>query len=251
MNLTKLIKPILALVAVFLIFKLCTSNLGSVITLPGGMGGGTDSENTGGWLSPKTSDGDVLNTTTSGDKTVKEISKDLERQLGIGKEKGTTTTPSQTTTPSGTAASSSGALTFKGIPISGSPSAFGTKLVNAGFANAGNGTYTGDFAGYSRCKITPGGNPVSEVRVDFPVITDWDSLEKSYDALQASLTKKYGIEPTVATGSNKAVYNLSDGTITLDADVREQSTWHVILTYSNPSVTVPTTPSGRNPIDDL
>jgi hypothetical protein len=51
--------------------------------------------------------------------------------------------------------------------------------------------------------------------------------------------------------SNLAVYNLPNGTISLDADVKDRSTWHVILTYSSlPSMTV-TTSSGRNPIDDL
>ena len=113
-------------------------------------------------------------------------------------------------------------------------------------------TTTGDFAGYSGCKITPSGNnPVQEVRVDFPVISDWDALEKAYDSLQASLTQKYGIEPQTSSGSNVAVYNLPNGTITLDADVKDRSTWHVILKYANSlSLATPGT-LGRNPIDDL
>ena len=122
----------------------------------------------------------------------------------------------------------------------------------AGFKKSLDGTYTGDFAGYSGCKVTPVGNPVQEVRVDFPVISDWNNLEKAYDSLQASLTQKYGMEPKTSQGSNVATYNLANGTITLDADVKNQSSWHVILKYSNASsaITIPGT-SGKNPIDDL
>ena len=88
--------------------------------------------------------------------------------------------------------------------------------------------------------------------MDFPVISDWDALEKAYDNLQADLTRKYGMEPNANPAtSNLAVYNLPNGTISLDADVKDRSTWHVTLTYSSlPSMTV-TTSSGRNPIDDL
>jgi hypothetical protein len=133
--------------------------------------------------------------------------------------------------------------------MTGSSSAFGSALVKAGFRNAGNGTYTGDFAGYSNCKVTPTGNPVQEVRVDFPVISDWDALEKAYDNLQADLTRKYGIDPVV--NRNLAVYNLPNGTISLDADVSNQSSWHVILKYANAATTTSTGTLGRNPIDDL
>ena len=73
--------------------------------------------------------------------------------------------------------------------------------------------------------------------------------EPSSSGLQASLTQKYGMEPNV--NRNLAVYELPNGTISLDADVANQSTWHVILKYSNnPTVTLNTN-SGRNPIDDL
>ena len=47
-----IIKLILALVIVFLLVRLCTSSFGSVITLPGGMGG-SESDGSGGWFSPK------------------------------------------------------------------------------------------------------------------------------------------------------------------------------------------------------
>ena len=240
----KLIRIFLLLLVFYLLARLCTGGMGSVIQLPGGTDG-TSSDNSGGWFSPKDN---------GGDKSLKDISEDLEKKLGIGKdkEKGTST---ETTTPSSGTVPSSGntsPLVFKGIPITGSLSSFGNELAKAGFRNSGSGTYVGSFAGYDGCKITPvGSNPVSEVRVDFPVITDWNSLEKSYDALQASLTQKYGMEPRVSTGSNQAVYDLPNGTIILDADVRDQASWHVILRYLNQSQPVLETSSAGSPIDDL
>lgn len=241
----KTIKLVLAIVVIFLLVRLCTSNLGSVINLPGGLGESstTNTEETGGgWFSPKS------NKDNSEDKSLKKDASDLEKELGIGTDNGSTGTinlPSTTTT------ASTDPLSFKGIPITGSSTSFGTKLVNAGFRNNGNGTYTGDFAGYSGCKVTPSGsNPVQEVRVDFPVISNWDALEKAYDSLQASLTQKYGIEPKTSTNNNIATYSLPNGTITLDADVSNQSNWHVILKYAN-AVSAINNPTVKNPIDDL
>ena len=245
-----IIKLILAVAVIFLVVKWCSSSFGNVITLPGGLGnenskGSTTEDSGGGWFSPK---GQSSGQTTSSDPDIA----DLERELGVGSNRGktTTTTPSTTTTTSTT--SSSTPLSFKGIPMTGTLTAFGNELVKAGFKNAGNGTYTGDFAGYSGCKVTPSGSdPVREVRIDFPVISDWDALEKAYDSLQASLTEKYGIQPQTSANSNVAVYDLPNGTITLDADVKDKSTWHVILTYSNaPTLTIPTT-SGGSAFDDL
>ena len=185
------------------------------------------------------------------DKEVPKDISDLERELGIGNESSSSTTINTPSTTS-TTTTSTNPLSFKGIPITGSLTTFGNSLVNAGFKKSLDGTYTGDFAGYSGCKVTPVGNPVQEVRVDFPVISDWNNLEKAYDSLQASLTQKYGMEPKTSQGSNVATYSLPNGTITLDADVKNQSSWHVILKYSNASsvITIPGT-SGKNPIDDL
>ena len=240
----KLLRLIVVVAAIFLLVRYCTSNFGSVINLPGGMGGNSTEDN-GGWFSPKKDS--ETKTKDNSDRKVPDDIKDLERELGIGNDDGPSTPvniPSTTTTTPSTP------LSFKGIPIKGSLSAFGNELVKAGFKNAGNGTYTGSFAGYSGCRITPSGNnPVQEVRVDFPVISDWDALEKAYDSLQASLTQKYGIEPKTSQGSNLAVYDLPNGTISLDADVKNQSSWHVILKYANSSSIL--VPSGNNPIDDL
>lgn len=239
-GLKKIIRLILTVAVIFLVVRWCSSSFGSVIKLPGGLGKESSEESSGGWFSPK-----EQNSGTSVNVDDLDI-KDLERELGVGSNRGTS---SSTTIPS-TAPSSP--LSFKGIPMSGSLSAFGTELVRAGFKNAGNGTYTGDFAGYSGCKVTPSGsNPVQEVRVDFPVISDWDALEKAYDGLQASLTQKYGMEPRTTANSNVAVYDLPGGTITLDADVKDRSTWHVILKYTNALTTASTGTLGSNPIDDL
>ena len=245
----KLIRLVLAVLVILLLVKLCTDKLGTVITLPGGLGQeNTESSGGGGWFHPKEQADDPV---IDGDDADGMSVKDLEKELGIGKNKGTAT--SGTTSSTTTTSPASSALSFKGIPMSGSLSAFGSALVKAGFRNAGNGTYTGDFAGYSGCKVTPSGsNPVQEVRVDFPVISDWDALEKAYDALKASLTQKYGIEPKTSTDHNRAVYDVPGGTITLDADVKDRSTWHVILTYANAVSSATTTGTlGRNPIDDL
>ena len=250
-GLKKLLRLIITVAVIFLAVRWCSSQFGSVINLPGGSGGtggsgGSgkgNSEESGGWFSPKKQ---PSGTTSNQDPDIE----DLERELGIGKYQGQKpSTQTQTTQTPSTTTTASAPLTFKGIPLTGSLSAFGSELVKAGFRNAGNGTYTGDFAGYSGCKVTPTGNPVQEIRVDFPVISDWDALEKAYDNLQADLTRKYGIDPVV--NRNLAVYNLPNGTISLDADVSNQSSWHVILKYANAATTASTGTLGRNPIDDL
>lgn len=243
-DMKKLIRLVLTLLVILLLVKLCSDRFGSVISLPGGLGK-ENTEDSGGWFKPK---GQTEETTTGGDASDDISVKDLERELGIGKNRGSAKSGNSTpVTPS-----ASSVLSFRGIPMTGSLSAFGSELVRAGFRNAGGGAYTGDFAGYSGCKITPSGsNPVQEVRVDFPVISDWDALEDAYDSLKASLTQKYGVEPKTSTDNNLAVYTLPGGTITLDADVKDRSTWHVVLKYANALPTVTTGTPGRNPIDDL
>lgn len=248
----KIIRIILVLAVVLLAVKFCSDKFGSVISLPGGAGEET-ADDSGGWFrqKEKTEEKTVRkpeNETVSSDEI-----KELERELGIGTDRGQTTTPKipSTTTTTTTTTSATTPLSFKGIPMTGSLSSFGAELVKVGFRNAGGGTYIGTFAGYNGCTITPSGSsPVKEVRVDFPVITDWDALEKAYDSLQTSLTQKYGVDPRTSTNSNLAVYDLPNGTISLDADVSDRSSWHVILTYANaPSNSQ--TPSARNPFDDL
>jgi hypothetical protein len=249
-GLKRIIRLVLAVAVIFLVVRWCSGSFGSVIPLPGGSGGsggsgGESTEDSGGWFSPKKQN----DRSTVNEDLIEDV-EDLERELGIGSNKGRSTTNNNTINIPSSTPSASGPLTFKGIPMTGSLSAFGSELVKAGFRNAGNGTYTGEFAGYSGCKVTPSGsNPVQEVRIDFPVISDWNALEQAYDSLQASLTQKYGIEPVV--NRNLAVYNLPNGTISLDADVSNQASWHVILKYTNALTTASTGTLGRNPIDDL
>lgn len=234
-GLKRIIRIGIALVAVFLLVRLCSNGLGGIIKLPGGSGEASREESGGGLIPREQSGGMTVN------QSVEDAVNDVEREWSREKYEGKT--PSSTT-PS-TIPSASSPLVFKGIPMTGSLSAFCSELAKAGFRSAGSGTYTGDFAGYNGCKVTPSGSdPVREVRVDFPVISDWDALEKAYDSLQASLTQKYGIEPKV--NGNVAVFDLPNGTITLDAEVRDRSAWHVILKYANALTTI-----ARSPIDDL
>ena len=128
--------------------------------------------------------------------------------------------------------SSSKPLLFQGVPITGSPSAFGAGLVKAGLKSTGNGTYIGRFFGYDGCIVTPVGNPVWQVRVDYPVISDWNALEKAYDTIMEWYTSTYN-NPKTSANSNLAVYELDNGTISLDADVKDRSTWHVIEIYTS------------------
>lgn len=227
---------ILAFVAVFLLMRVCSGDSGSETSLPET---GTEStDGSGGRLNRNDNSDDA---TVNGSDWEDMSGKELERSLGVGKSGGSATT---TKTPS-TTSSALSPLTFKQIPMSGTLSEFGEKLLEAGFRKTGSNTYTGDFVGFSDCRITPSGsNPVREVRVDFPVISDWDALEKAYDFLQKSLTEKYGIEPKV--NGNVALFTLPNGTITLDADVKDSSSWHVIMKYANAVST-----RERSAIDDL
>jgi len=260
----KLLRLIILVLVVMFLFKLCTSNI-SIGTLPGGMGGGlgndssTESESNGGWLGQRNSGNAGNEEYGNSGKSIKDISKELEEQLGIGsgakanKKVTKNSTDLDVTTPSTTSASH---LAFKGVPINGSLSDFTAKLVNAGYTRTGSNTLTGSFAGYNNCTLTVyGDNPVQRVSVAFPVISNWDKLEASYDALQAMLTQKYG-EPETSANSNVATFHTSNGDVVLDADVRDQSTWHVILDYvdeANNSLggLSNSGSSNRNAIDDL
>ena len=126
MNRKSLLRLILIAVAAFFLVKLCTSNLGSVINLPGGSGGsGSSTEDSGGWFSPKNNN--ESSSSSTGNQSVEEMAREIERELGIGKgSKSGTGTQTQTQTGTVTTTSSS-PLTFKGIPISGTSSDFGAK----------------------------------------------------------------------------------------------------------------------------
>lgn len=243
----KIIRIVIVLAVILLAVKFCSDRFGSIISLPGSSDG-DNTEESGGWLRPKEKTEEK-----SLDKTISsEEIKELERELGIGTGKPSSSSSDKSSTTTAPTPSVTSSLSFKGIPMTGTLSSFGAELVKAGFRRNGDGSYTGDFAGYGGCRITPSGsNPVQEVRVDFPVISDWDALEKAYDSLKDALAKKYGKEPETSSDNNIAVYELPNGTITLDADVTDRSSWHVILTYANGQTTPVNTTSGRNPFDDL
>lgn len=96
-------------------------------------------------------------------------------------------------------------LTFKGIPIDGTPEEFGRKLEAVGFEYnyKSQGSYWykgGSFAGYSDCEVIVKAydNLVYEVVVLLPTKYGWSHLYGDYSSLVYSLTKKYG-EPIYKT----------------------------------------------------
>ena len=96
-------------------------------------------------------------------------------------------------------------LTFKGIPIDGTPEEFGRKLEAVGFeyAHKSQGLYWykgGSFAGYSDCEVVVKAydNLVYQVVVLLPTKYQWSHLYGDYSSLVYSLTKKYG-EPIYKT----------------------------------------------------
>jgi len=256
----KLFSLIITVLAIYLLLKMCAGGLGN-ITLPTGEGGGTKIElpgsgntNRGGTTSDNSSTSggsleDWIRKHTGGSSTssssstqsssdIKEISEELERELGIGNKKSSNTNTSnrnnRNNNTTNTQTSSNTTLTFKGIPMGTSKSDFINKLVNQGFMRQNNNTLTGTFAGFDNCTLTLNGDPVQGVRVDFPVTNSWDKLESDYDTFQAALTQKYG-DPFV--NRNQATFNTSGGNILLDADVT-QGNYHVILNYGNTSSSV-------------
>ncbi len=91
-------------------------------------------------------------------------------------------------------------LTFKGIPIDGTPRAFAAKLEDQGYKivyrNEGVIALKGSFAGLSDCNIhvmasSPTSN-VSIVGVSLPYQDRWVYLESYYLDIKSMLTQKYG-----------------------------------------------------------
>lgn len=92
-------------------------------------------------------------------------------------------------------------LTFKGIPIDGTPASFGSKLKANGFRYDmeldGTIWYKGSFAGYYDCQVAvkSNNNLVYEIVVLFPKSYSWSHLYNTYTSLKDMLTTKYG-EPS-------------------------------------------------------
>lgn len=90
-------------------------------------------------------------------------------------------------------------LTFKGIPIDGTPEEFGAKLIELGFdySRKSQGSYWyegGSFAGFHDCEVIVKAynNLVYEVVALLPKKYTWSFLYDDYSSLVYSLTKKYG-----------------------------------------------------------
>lgn len=90
-------------------------------------------------------------------------------------------------------------LTFKGIPINGTPEKFCEQLVQKGFKNTNKYNdaylYTGVFAN-KKCELvvfsSPSGKFVTTVYVAFEGQNSWYSLVSDFNKLKESLTQKYG-----------------------------------------------------------
>lgn len=90
-------------------------------------------------------------------------------------------------------------LTFKGIPIDGTPEEFGRKLEELGFRfdHISKGSYwykSGSFAGYHDCEVIVKAydNLVYEVVAILPTQYKWSHLYNDYSTLVSSLKRKYG-----------------------------------------------------------
>lgn len=247
----KILRIAIVLLIAFFLVRLCTNRLGTII--PGGnsnttteQDGGTGSGDVfGDWLRKRTSGGSGDEFADSG-KSIKDISEELERQLGVD---GATAEPEPKVTRNATdfdATASGSHLTFKGREITGTRSAFMDFLRKQGFTVTGSDALTGKFAGFSGCTVKVNGdNPVSSISVLFPKTSDWNALEKDYDSIQAMLTQKYG-QPKVDV--NRATFKTDNGDIILDAYVKGEGNWYVTLDYIDGNVGILT---GTSAIDDL
>lgn len=119
-------------------------------------------------------------------------------------------------------------LSFKGIPIEGSMTAFCQKLKAKGFTQTGRENnamvFTGDFTG-RQAMVCVGaiddGNSVHSVVVAFDESSEWNTLVSTYDYYKGLYTRKYG-EPTACREHNPStmdsnislMYELGQGTVT-------------------------------------
>lgn len=115
-------------------------------------------------------------------------------------------------------------LSFKGVPIEGSMTAFCQKLKAKGFTSIGRDNnvnlFTGDFTGR---KVTVGvtatddGKNVFAVCVFFDPSSEWNTLVNTYDYYKNLYTRKYG-EPALSKENNPAH---SDSNTALMAEVHQ------------------------------
>lgn len=115
-------------------------------------------------------------------------------------------------------------LSFKGIPIEGSLTAFCQNLKAKGFTSIGRDNnvrmFTGDFTGRKATigvAATDDGQNVFDVVVVFDPSGEWNTLVNTYNYYKELYTRKYG-EPTISRENNPA---LSDSNIALMAEVQQ------------------------------
>ena len=115
-------------------------------------------------------------------------------------------------------------LSFKGIPIEGSMTAFCQKLKAKGFTSIGSENnltlFTGDFTGRNATvgvTATDDGKEVFAVVVLFDPSGEWNALINTYDYYKDLYTRKYG-KPSISKEKNPA---LSDSNTALMAEVHQ------------------------------
>ena len=115
-------------------------------------------------------------------------------------------------------------LSFKGIPIEGSMTAFCQKLKATGFTSIGSENnltlFTGDFTGRNATvgvTATDDGKDVFAVVVLFDPSGEWNALINTYDYYKDLYTRKYG-KPSISKEKNPA---LSDSNTALMAEVHQ------------------------------
>ena len=115
-------------------------------------------------------------------------------------------------------------LSFKGIPIEGSMTAFCQKLKAKGFTSIGSENnltlFTGDFTGRNATvgvTATDDGKDVFAVVVLFDPSGEWNALINTYDYYKDLYTRKYG-KPSISKEKNPA---LSDSNTALMAEVHQ------------------------------
>ena len=120
-------------------------------------------------------------------------------------------------------------LSFKGIPIEGSMTAFCQKLKAKGFTQMGRDNnvtmFTGDFTGRQATVgvgATDDGKSVHSVVVIFNESSEWNTLVNTYDYYKGLYIRKYG-EPSACREHNPSrqdsnislMYELGQGTVYL------------------------------------
>ena len=115
-------------------------------------------------------------------------------------------------------------LSFNGIPIEGSMTAFCQKLKAKGFTSIGSENnltlFTGDFTGRNATvgvTATDDGKDVFAVVVLFDPSGEWNALINTYDYYKDLYTRKYG-KPSISKEKNPA---LSDSNTALMAEVHQ------------------------------